>query len=319
MKRIRITYFVVVLVLLAPLAVLAQGAGSTGAQVLQLTAGGRASALSGAFTAVSGDVDALFYNPAGVATLRLGTAFAYEIYVEDIALSSFAGVARIGALSLGLSGLFLDGGDVNEIVPDPNFGGNTGMPTGQVVSASEGIARLSFALPFGDRLRVGASAGLVFSSIAEASRSTPSVDLGVQYDLSFGSVGVAVLHAGGSLSGDQLDDAELPTEARLGATADLTRDDGLAVLLTADLIARLREGSAGFLIGAEAGYHATAQRALGAVARVGFSGAEGEGALSSLRFGAGLSLARLAIDYTYQNLDFYGSVHRFGVRWTVPR
>jgi hypothetical protein len=309
----------VALLLLAPLAVQAQGAGSTGAQVLQLTAGGRASALSGAYTAVSSDVDALFYNPAGVATLRYGAALAYETYVEDIALASFAGVVRFGALSLGLSGLFLDGGEISEIVPDPAFGGNTGMPTGRVASASEGIARLSFALPFGDRLRVGAAAGFVYSSIADATRSTPSFDLGAQYDLSFGSVGVALLHAGGSLSGDEIDDAELPTEARIGATADLTRADGFGVQVNADMIARLREGSAGFLIGAEAGYHATAQRALGAVARVGFSAAEGEGALSSLRFGAGLSLAQLAMDYTYQNLDFYGSVHRVGVRWTVPR
>jgi hypothetical protein len=35
----------------------AQGTGTTGAQVLQLTAGGRASALSGAYTGVSGDVE----------------------------------------------------------------------------------------------------------------------------------------------------------------------------------------------------------------------------------------------------------------------
>lgn len=309
----------IVLLLLAPAALPGQGAGSTGAQVLQFTAGGRASALSGAFTAVSSDVDALFYNPAGVATLRYGAALAYETYVEDIALASFAGVARIGTFSLGLSGLFLDGGEVSEIVPDPAFGGNTGMPTGRVASASEGIARLSVALPFGDRLRVGASAGFVFSSIAEATRSTPSFDLGAQYDLSFGSIGLALLNAGGSLADDDLVDAELPTEARLGATAELTRADGLGVQITADIVARLREGSGGFLIGAEAGYHATAQRALGAVARVGFSGAEGEGALSSLRFGAGLSLAQLAMDYTYQNLDFYGAVHRVGVRWTVPR
>jgi hypothetical protein len=47
----------------APLA--AQGVGTTGAQVMQLPAGARAAALSGAYTAASGDADVLFYNPAG--------------------------------------------------------------------------------------------------------------------------------------------------------------------------------------------------------------------------------------------------------------
>jgi hypothetical protein len=308
-----------ILIVMMPGVARAQGAGSTGAQVLQFLAGGRASALSGAFTAISGDVDALFYNPAGAASLRLGAGLAYETYVEDISLASFAGALKLGPVSLGLSALFLDGGEVREVVPDPLFGGNTGMATERSVSATEGIARLSFAMPLNDRLRVGASAGFVFSSIAEVSRGTPSVDLGAQYDLAFGSIGISLLNAGGSLSGDSVADADLPTEARVGAAVGLNRPDGLGVQITGDVVARLRESSAGFLIGAEAGYRATAQRALGAVARVGFSGADGDGALSSLRLGAGLTVKRVAVDYTYQNLDFYGAVHRFGVRWTELR
>jgi hypothetical protein len=296
----------------------AQGTGTTGAQVLQLTAGGRASALSGAYTGVSGDVESLFYNPAGVTTLRRGAALAYETYVEDVALASFAGVIRIGRASLGLSGLFLNGGEIREIVPDPAFGGNTGMPTGEMADAVEGIARLSLAVPFGDRLRAGVSAGFLSSSIADVTRGSPVFDLGAQYDLSFGTIGAALRNVGGSLSGAGIEDADLPTEARVGTSVELNRPDGLGVQFTGDVIARLREGSAGFLLGAEAGYRATSTRSLGAVARIGFSGAEGDGGLSALRFGAGLTLTSLSIDYTYQNLDFFGSVHRFGIRWTVP-
>src|SRR6185503_5256516 len=121
----------------------------------QFVAGSRASALSGAYTAASSDADVLFYNPAGAATLQLAGSLSYETFVEDIAFASFAGAFRIGPTTLGLSGAFFDAGSVRELVPDPVFGGNSGTPTGNLVSASEGVARFSLAMPFGDRLRVG--------------------------------------------------------------------------------------------------------------------------------------------------------------------
>lgn len=304
---------------LLPTSSTAQGAGSTGAQVLQFIAGGRAAALTGAYTAASSDADVLFYNPAGAATLRLGASLAYETFVEDIALASFAGAFKAGALSIGLSGLFLDYGSVVVITPDPIFGGNTGTPSGGTESASEGIAKITVAMPMGDRLRLGASAGYISSTIASESGGTPLFDLGAQYDLSFATLGASLRNAGGGLGYDGLAQADLPTEARLGAVFQFDRPDGLGAALHTDLVARVQEGSAGFLIGAEAGYRATAQRSLGAVARVGFSGAEGDGNLGALRLGAGISMQNLALDYVYQNMDFFGAVHRFGVRWSVPR
>ena len=297
----------------------AQGAGATGAQVLQFSAGGRAGALSGAYTAATADVDALFYNPAGVATVRFGAALAYETFVEDIALASFAGAFSAGRFTIGLSGLFLDAGEIAEIVPDPEFGGQTGSATGKSLSATESIARLSLAMPMGERLRLGVSAGMLSNSIADHSMSTPTFDLGAQMDLGFGTVGAALRNAGAAIKGDQLADADLPTEGRVGAVLRFDRADGLGATLNGDVVMRLHEGSAGVIFGAEAGYHATAQRTLGAVARVGFSAADGEGSLGALKFGAGISLANIAIDYAFQNVDFFGGVHRFGVRWTALR
>ena len=125
----------------------AQGAGSTGAQVLQFVAGSRAAALSGAYTAASSDADALFYNPAGVAALQRAAAISYEAYVEGVALASFGGVLNLGRFTIGLSELLLDAGDINERVPDPEFGGNRGISTGRVLSASESVTRITAATP----------------------------------------------------------------------------------------------------------------------------------------------------------------------------
>ena len=307
------------LLLFSP-ALQAQGAGSTGATVLQFVAGARAGALSGAYTAASSDADVLFYNPAGAATLRLGASLSYETYVEEIGLASFAGAFKAGSLTIGLSGLFLDAGSVVELVPAPDFGGNTGMPTGNTVTATEGIARLSLARPFGERLRVGASAGFLTSSIADNSSSAPVFDLGAQYELSFGTIGAALRNAGGALGGGAAADADLPTEARLGLLYNLERaGSGLGVALQGDLVARVYEGTVGFVLGAEAGYTASTKRSLSAVARAGFNGAAGDGSLGALNLGGGIALSRLAIDYAFQNVEFFGAVHRFGIRWTVPR
>src|SRR5262245_55813372 len=118
----------------------AQGAGSAGAQILQFSAGSRASAFSGAYTASSEGSDVLFYNPAGAAALRIAGAISFETMVQDVTLSSFSGALRLGPVTVGLSGMFLDAGTVDVLVPDPNFGGSTGIATGANASATEGVA-----------------------------------------------------------------------------------------------------------------------------------------------------------------------------------
>jgi hypothetical protein len=305
---------------LLPFGVLhAQGAGAAGAQILQFSAGSRAGAFSGAYTASSSDADVLFYNPAGVAFLRLAGALSFETMVQDVTLSSLSGALRVGPVTVGVSGMFLDAGKITELVPDPSFGGATGIPTGGEATASEAVARVTVALPIHEHLRVGASGGVISSSLADRSSNTPVFDIGVQYDLSSFTVGAALRNAGGALTTSGLRDAEVPTEARLGAAVHLSRPDGLGVSLHSDLIARLQESTAGILLGAEAGYLPGTTRSLGAVARIGLSPAEGAGALGMLKLGAGLTLANIGIDYMYQSFDVLGSVHRFGVRWSAAR
>ena len=294
----------------------AQGAGAAGAQILQFSAGSRAAAFSGAYTANTGDADVLFYNPAGAASFRLAGALSFETMVQDVSLSSLAGAARVGPVTVGLSGLFLDAGSINEIVPDEAFGGTTGRATGSTVSSSEGVARLTIAVPVNERLRIGVAGGFISSSIANQSSSAPVFDIGAQYDFSAITVGAALRNVGSSLSIADLRAADLPTEARVGAAFQLSRADGLGVNVHSDLVARLQEGGAGILLGAEAGYLPGSARAVGAVARVGLSPTEGDGAIGALKFGAGISYANVGIDYTYQSFDVLGGVHRFGVRWS---
>ncbi|MFW6080191.1 MAG: hypothetical protein ACODAE_11255, partial [Gemmatimonadota bacterium] len=114
--------------------------------------------------------------------------------------------------------------------------------------------------------------------------------------------------------------APLPSEARIGVTARLAgsrfaagRDFGATV--AADVVTRVAEGATGVVGGVEAGLMPrSGDDAFGAVLRAGY-GLGADDALGAVRVGAGVSLGSLGVDYTFQDYDFFGAVHRFGLRW----
>jgi len=313
--RARVTVFLVAGALAGNAgAVHGQGAGRTGAAVLQLPAGARAAALSGAYAAAASDADALFYNPAGAAALEAAASASYLRHVLDIRTVTAAGAVRLGPLTLGAATALLDAGEVRVVEPDPQYGGERGRETGELASASESATRLAVALPLrGGRVRLGAAAGHVSSDIADASRSAAIFDLGAQLAFERVTLGAALRNLGGALAGDGLADADLPTEARAGLRLEATRAATLGAALSADLVSRAG-GGAWLAAGLEAGLLPGAGR-IGAVGRIGWDGGTGAGGLGGLRLGAGLSHGEIAVDYAYQDLDPFGPVHRIGIRW----
>jgi hypothetical protein len=286
-------------------------AGATGAQVLQFMPGSRAASMSGAYTAVTGDADAVFYNPAGLAPLRRAATISYESYVAGVAYGSLGLATRLSSFTIGASVAFLNAGEIREVVPDPEFGGNTGIETGETVSASESALRLVAALPLLDgRLRAGAALGFVATALADQHQTAPIADLGAQYDVGSVTIGLALRNLGTDLSGDAND--QLPTEARLGAATQLVRGGSGVLNASAEIIGRLGEGSTTFAAGIEAGLPGTDSRPFALLARLGFDAESNQ--LGALRAGASLGFREVTFDYTLQHLEFFGTVHRFGLR-----
>lgn len=293
------------------------GAGASGVSLLQLPAGSRAAAFSGAYTALTGDPAVLFYNPAGTAGLDAAAGLSYQRYVADIALGSGSGAVLVGPVVVGAGVLFLDAGEIAVVEPDPSFGGQRGQETGAIAGASESAALLGAALPLLDgRVRVGATAGFVSTELAGLSRGAPIFGLGAQAvvpHLPFITLGASLRNLGGSLSGDG-EDIPLPSEARLGAAVEYANARGLGAVFAADVVSRLEDDITQVVFGVETGLLPDHGSRYSAVGRIGYAG-EGEDGLGAWRFGAGLAVAELAFDYTYQNLEFFGSIHRIGVRW----
>jgi hypothetical protein len=301
--------------LLLPVVAAAQGAGTTGLEVAQLPVGARAGALAGAYSAVGDDADGLFYNPSSVRGLERAASLSYQRHVMDISFGSVAGAYRVGRVSLGAGFAFMDGGEVPEIVPDPDFGGQRGIPTGATVAARESTFRLAAAYPLLDeRVRLGAALGFALSELAGVSRSAALVDLGAQARVARrASVGVALRNRGGALSGGAAEDADLPLEARFGAVYQLPLPAELGILVAADVIHRPREEITGAAGGVEFGLMPA--DGVGAVLRIGYRAEEAIPATNALQLGAGVSFAGVSLDYQYQDLEFFGTAHRVGLRW----
>lgn len=302
--------------LLLPAAARSQdGTGTAGGQVLQFPAGTRGAALSGAHMGLLGDAEQIFYNPAGLAPITTAVGLSVQRHVEDMLLGSLAGAHRLGRVVIGAGAVFFSSGDIRVVEPDPDFGGERGRETGATARATELAARLAVAMQLPDeRLRVGAALGLLTSDVAGLGRNAPFVDVGVHYDLGPASLGAALQHVGGALTGAGAESADLPSQARLGAGWTYRHGPDVGVRLSGDLLLRLKEGTQALLTGLEAGLLPHPERRLSAVGRIGFR-AESDEALGRLVLGAGLTMENVGIDYAYQSLAGFGGAHRLGVRW----
>jgi hypothetical protein len=131
------------------------------------------------------------------------------------------------------------------------------------------------------------------------------------------AVGVSVRHLGTSMANTTNGDAPLPGEARLGIALRGFQVSGFGVALNADGVYRLQEGTTGLLTGVEAGLLPGTYGPFSAVLRAGLSMDKGD-TLAPYRFGAGISFGSVGVDYTYQDYNLLGAVHRIGLRWTTP-
>jgi hypothetical protein len=176
--------------------------GTAGAQELLIPVGARGLALGGsALSSVSG-VDAIFWNPAGLAHMTgSGEAmFSQMSYIADIGVTYGALGIKAGSWGdLGFSIKSLSFGDIpvtNEQFPDG---------TGQTYSPSFIDFGFTYASQLSDRIAFGVTATLVTEKIQSTSASSVAFSGGLQYQglgLPGLSLGVAIKNVGSGLTFD---------------------------------------------------------------------------------------------------------------------
>ena len=151
--------------------------GTAGAQELIIPVGSAGTALSGAVNATTTGVEAIYWNPAGVARATgIEAMFTNVQYIADIKLNYFAvaiPIADVG--SLGLSIRTLNFGDIPVTTTESPDG------TGSTYSPNYITTGLTFSRAFTDRIHGGVTVKLINESIMRTSASGVGFDIGVQY------------------------------------------------------------------------------------------------------------------------------------------
>ena len=153
--------------------------GSASATELLIPVGARDMALGGASIAVTQGVEAIHWNPAGLA--RLGSSaealFSSLSYLADINLNYGAVGASFGRLGVvAVSVRSLDFGDIPMTSHDDPEGDG-----GRTFSPAFITAGLSYAIAFSDRANAGATIKVVSEKMGRVQGSAVAMDLGVQY------------------------------------------------------------------------------------------------------------------------------------------
>jgi hypothetical protein len=169
------------LVLLACVATLAwagsdERKGTGGALELRLPVGPRGSALGSPVVADAAGVDAIFWNPSGLASMEHTEAiFSHTNYIADMKLNYAAVATHIPWGTLAVHAKVLSIGDI-EVTTEAAPEG-----TGEIIRPTFSVMGVSLARQFTDRVLFGITTNFVREQVQSLSASAMSFDFGVEY------------------------------------------------------------------------------------------------------------------------------------------
>ena len=173
-------------------------AGTAEFQYLETLIFSRPAGLAGAYTALAQGVDAVGYNPAGVARAdrarTVSGTFRYH-FLDVTSGNATYGYPGVGAMSYAFSASYINYGRIQELDEDGNANGNKLLPASFNPS-------LTAARKVGDKLRVGATLRGLSEYLGDFEGSQLAVgwgvDAGLQYQPNVRNLGfgVALLNVG---------------------------------------------------------------------------------------------------------------------------
>lgn len=187
-----------------------------GGTFLALGVGARANALSGAATAISDGVDALYWNPANVALEEAwAIAFSYAEIFENSDIEHFyAGVlVPFAGGTLGASLISLSSGDIPRTVETTPSTQNVGV--GSTFDWGSSAMGITYARMITDRLGVGGTLKWVNEGIDNAEANWVAGDIGVTFET--GLYGTTIAAAATNISGKARMEGSLIQQNRTAA------------------------------------------------------------------------------------------------------
>ncbi len=295
----KITFFLILIFTAFAGAQTAKTAGGASNLLLRFEMHPRASALSGAFTALADDDGALMYNPAGLSRLnRVGLSLYHAEWLEDIRMDY---LAYAGYLTPNLGwGIGLEHMWMPSLVGKDNYGNTT-----ENFDVSSSVIQLGLAYRLFKRVHTGVEVKYFQDRLAEFTASGLAVDAGIVVDAvpDVVSAGLAVQNMGSTIKYDRAEQ-NIPLQYRGGVAVSLIPN---ALTISADAVKSI-DTEVRYVYGAE--YTFADFLSL----RVGNRSTKDELFLPS--FGMGLKIAdTYGFDYSFLNLEDLGMTHRMGLHF----
>ncbi|MBN2571450.1 MAG: PorV/PorQ family protein [Ignavibacteriales bacterium] len=294
-----------------------QRAGISTAQFLKIGVGGRATAMGDAFVAVSNDVSALYWNPAGIVQTEKDQAiFSHNEWLVDIKHEFFGAIYHFSsndAVGVSFTALHMDDMKVTtEFMP---FG------TGEYFSFGDIALAVTYARKMTDQFSFGGTVRYIEETLDVLKMRGFMIDLGTYYWTGLGSTrfAVTITNFGGELrpkgsvkliDGSDKSDWQAfspPTMFRIGFAMEPFQDE-INRITTSIQLNHPSDNSENVSTGVEYSWREIV------LIRAGYKINVDE---QDFSVGIGLniptSIAEVTVDYSYSNFERLGSAHRISL------
>ena len=286
--------------------------GTASADFLNLQIGARASAMGGAYTAISEEASAIYWNPAGLVQIpKLSAIFMRAQYVENISYQYAAYAHRLSYDSVLAGSVMLN--DIGTIDHTDRDGAKLGTfsPRDQVFTLSYSKAIIEFSDKDMD-VSMGVSAKYIKSTILESAKSY-AVDLGIMtYNFTNIPYRLAVVmnNLGSGMRYDQAS-SPLPLTFKLAGAANPFRN----MMFSAEVVLP-KQNRPNFLIGAELATEPNELTRL--CVRAGLNAQRLRDGISGFSAGVGATLHFFTLDYAFVPMGELGSTHKISLTFDFP-
>ena len=311
--------------------------GSNAAAFLEIGVGARATALGNAFTAVSDDPSAIFWNPAGLAWIRgFKISFNHADWLADTDFQNVSVVMPVNSKStIGLFFTYLDYVQNQKVrtISQP-------QGTGEYYGASDFNIGTAYSAILGERFSFGITGKYIRQEIWHEVASGYALDIGIKYNTKYDglSLGSSILNFGSEMklgcrdlvrafdadqlnySNDKLnvllttDSFPLPLIIRSGISYSKSFSSQSSILLLLDLLHPSNDSESINL-----GFEYTLFELISF--RMGFNSLFNSKSISGETFGIGLKsnkklILPIDLDYSFSNWGVLQMVHRFSIGYS---
>jgi hypothetical protein len=284
----------VTLVILMALPINIMADGTSAADFLNINVSAYQASLGGAGSALSTDIAAGYYNPAGLSMIeRSGVNFMHNLWYQDVSYEFLGSAFSVGDKSvLALSGAYLHMGDISSYDAYNQSDGS--------ISPYSFVGIVSYSRNLNDHFSAGLSGKYITEKLDNVEAIGFAFDIGAQYYHDLFTFGIVANNIGPKMNYEN-DSFSLPASVSFGIAYSPYK-------LPVSIMTGARvpfDGKASFSAGVEY------QMANFLSIRSGLGGLGSENASSVANFGAGFNVAGVDIDYAFNPGGDLGATHFF--------